>query len=77
MLDISDYVDEDERMNESIMQSHIEELQKQNAALLAQVGRLSEIVQSVPQIILSARLDAKEGGETTYDYSAHNAALAV
>ena len=57
-------------MNESIMQIHIEELQKQNAALLAQVEKLYVIVRAVPQIILSARLDAKEGKETTYDYAA-------
>lgn len=64
-------------MSELIMAAHIEELRKQNAALLAQVERLSAIVQKVPAMILDARLDAKRGRATNYDYNAHFDALNV
>jgi hypothetical protein len=62
-------------MNEEVIHAHIAELTKQRNALQAQVLALSAIVYSVPRLIIGARLDAKEGKHTHYDYVKHEHAL--
>ena len=53
-------------MQETIMQAHIKELRTQRDALLAQNIKLRQVVGTIPNIILNARLDAKAGRETKY-----------
>jgi len=55
----------------------IELLMKQRDALMTQNAELSKIVRSIPQIIVSARQDARQGVRTKYDYSKAEKALAL
>lgn len=54
-------------------QAHIAELRRQNALLLAKVKALSAIVESVPNIVLNARLDALENRPTIIPNKHRNA----
>ena len=60
---------------DAIENAHIAELKKQRDALLKKVSLLSTIVRRVPSIIVSARLDARDGKPTKYDYTGHSKAL--
>lgn len=62
---------------DAISQAHIDELRKQLATSHTQVKQLSAIVRRVPAMLASARLDAKQGTPTRYDYKAHVEALRV
>jgi hypothetical protein len=62
---------------ESVHLAHIEELRRQNAALLEQVAELSAIVREIPARLTSARLDGREGVPTVYDYARAERALRV
>jgi phage portal protein BeeE len=64
-------------LSDEMKNASIELLTKQRDALLAQNAELSKIVRSIPQIIVSARLDTKQGIETKYDYAKAEKALAL
>jgi len=52
--------------NSSVENAHIKELRQQVAALEADNRKLASEVARIPQIILEARLDAKQGKDTRY-----------
>jgi len=60
-----------------ISQAHIDELKRQNTALLSQVKDLTALVHEIPGIIVRARLDAKEGAQTKYNYARAYKACAI
>ncbi len=64
-----------EQITDEVQKSHIADLQKQNAALLASNTELKELVRTIPSLLLQARLDSKAGIHTPYDYTRHNAVL--
>ena len=55
--------------------AHIAELKNQNASLLALVLELQDHVRQFPSMLSSARIAAKEGKQTVYDYRTHAAVL--
>ena len=59
----------------SISESHISELTRQRDALLAKVRMLSDLVNTIPGAIASARLDVREGKQTKLDYDRISRAL--
>lgn len=52
-------------------------LQKQNAALIEKLKEAQVLIGTFPQLITSARLDAKQNKPTKYNYNAHNSALLI
>lgn len=65
----------DNKSYDSIENAHIAILTRQRDALVAKVNLLSDIVLKVPSIIVSARMDQKEGKPTFYDYEKASRAL--
>lgn len=57
---------------DAVENAHIKELQRQVAALEADNRKLASEVARIPQIILEARLDAKQGKSTQYSAPASN-----
>ena len=64
-------------MADQMKDASIELLMKQRDELLAQNAELSKIVRSIPGIISSARMDAKQGIQTKYNYRKAEKALAL
>jgi hypothetical protein len=62
---------------ESVNLAHLAELRRQNAALLEQVAELSALARDIPWKLAAARLDAREGKPTQYDYARAEKALRV
>lgn len=60
---------------QSVEEATINQLRAQRDALLKKVSLLSAIVREVPSLIVSARLDVREGKQTKYNYNRHDAAL--
>ena len=63
--------------DEEVRDATLAEVTRQRNALASQVANLSAIVRSIPSVIASARLDAKEGKQTKYDYRKAARALAI
>lgn len=55
-------------LHEALRESNDERLRARLASLEEQNAELVALVHEIPSIIVRARLDAKEGKETTYDY---------
>ena len=53
--------------------SIIEQLREQNARLLERGEQMQRFIATFPALITKARLDAKEGRTTHYNYVTHNA----
>lgn len=53
----------------TVEQAHIRELTRQRDILAAQVVEMRALIQEIPLITMNARLDAKEGKQTVYDYT--------
>lgn len=60
-----------EYLAEGVCQSHLLMIRERNALLSAKVEALSALVRRIPALITSARLDVREGKQTTYNYDEH------
>lgn len=56
----------------SAPESHIEFLRAENDRLLKRAESMQRFIATFPALILKARLDAKEGRNTNYNYVIHN-----
>jgi len=56
---------------ETVSDAHLREITRQRDLLIAQVISMRSFIDTVPAQIVSARLDAKEGKPTKYDYDLH------
>ena len=52
----------------SVADSHLAMVREQNAIMVAQIQEMRELINTIPALITSARLDVKEGIQTKYDY---------
>ena len=65
----TDITDElNECFNLEINQGHINELSRQRDLLLRQRDELVVLVRQIPSLLISARLDEREGKQTVYNY---------
>jgi hypothetical protein len=53
---------------EEIQTRHIEMLRQERDALLKQVDEMRAFINTVPTLLLSARLDAKQNKQTKFDF---------
>ncbi len=60
-----------ETIAQSVEQAHIEMLRNQNAELLERAEQMQRFIATFPALITKARLDAKEGKQTNYNYVIH------
>lgn len=65
----------DQAVSEAAQAASIDMLTAERDRLTKQVELLSALVKEIPQIITSARLDAKQGIATKYDYARAKRAL--
>jgi phosphoribosyl-dephospho-CoA transferase len=66
-----------ETFSTEILRANNEELRRQRDALQTQVDELIALVRAFPGQLTAARLDAKEGRQTVYNYKAAERACAV
>lgn len=58
-------------MDEAVAAAHIELLTTQRDALLTRALAMQSFIRTVPGLLINARMDAKDGRHTGFDYGEH------
>ena len=56
--------------DDAILEAHMAELKRQNKILSTQVIEMRKLIETFPSQLISARLDARAGTKTKYNYRA-------